>query len=431
MDILNLIIILILDLLFAMFILYKIKKDKRWTISLWVFIWLYVYYCVIPTITIFEYIIGSDFHIVYDKIIVKHKYYIDFPVLIGISLFLTTYLIISSIRFTKFRHSELKLNIYGRNISIIKIFVLATLFFSIFSFLIYISVQGGILNAIRNAQDINLLKVKGNASMFKRFIPLAIYCLLLSFLFNKKFFKLFIIIVSVVILVVFSFLERQRQVMMFYMLIPVFGYLINKNKIITKKIIIYSGIIFIIFPVIHFLNKSHSYDKTSYESYEKAITIDKLINEFNFPYISLYVAQNTKYNKLILDDYWTGVFGNYLPTSLIDDPRPANSLNSYFFLNKKSRDIPPGIIANGYYHMGFLGIVFFAFILGLGVNFTDRILTDLINYDTRYSYVFSFFFWGFFAYIRTGILGFSLYNPLFLLLFIILIISFYLVPNKY
>ncbi len=425
MDSIKIILLILLNIYAFFWLVLIIKKEKQFTLTLWSYIWIMVYYCIIPLVVLSISIFDQKFDFIFKNLIIKHDYYIDEFTIFIVFIFITIFNIIVFPKDYNFKLKEKHLKYKNSMVSAIKIFAIVSFLLSIISFFLYVKVQGGIFAAIENAQNPKFIKLDNATSILKRFIPFAVYPLLLLFHFKKKYIKLLLFITATIILVSYSLLERQRQVMLFFILIPMFGFFIKNRIFISKKFFVYSMIIIVVFPIIHFLNKAHNYDKNSFKTYKNDITINKYINEFNFPYISLYLSQHMPYDKLLFADFWTGVFGNYLPSAWVEDSRPANSLNSFFFLQKKSRDVPPGIIANSYYHLGIFGVIFFAFILGIIINFTDTIISGLVNYNRRYAYLYSFFFWPFFAYIRTGILGFSLYVPLFLFLFLAILASFY------
>jgi len=206
-------------------------------------------------------------------------------------------------------------------------------------------------------------------------------------------------------------------------IIPMLGYMVENVKFVTKNFLIFLGVLIFLFPTITFLNKAFIYDKSSYDIITSWFDIDKYVKEFNFAQISLFLSQKANYSKFIYSDFIQGLYGNYLPTSLRSS-QTVNDLNSFLFLGVENRSIPPGIIANGFYHLGYWGVILWGAFLGTVVNVFELLWKSLLDYNKRFSYAYVYYFMAFFAYIRTGVLGFSLYRPFFVFLILIILVSF-------
>ncbi len=425
MEKIYLFILILFGIFYGLLILYIISKDRSWSINLWTHAWLYVLYIVIPCIVISRYMYGDPVGIGYDNITLVHGYYFDLYSLLCIVVFVISYSFITSIRMSKgqvFYAREIYFKINGYKFSVLRSLVLFSFLFSLVSLFLYTLPSGGIVSTAKAAHVRQSITGHGVLTIFQRFIPLSIYILLLAPFLAKKI-RNYFVVVACCVMIIYSFLEPQRQVMLFYVLVPVFGFLILQKKVLTKKMVIVTIVIIGIFPYIHFLNKAKVYDRENLQVYVSDINFDKYIREFSFPYIAVYMAQNSSYDHLYLDDFWLGVFGNWLPSSFVKKARPSNALNSYFFMGKEETSVPPGIIANSFYHLGLFGAVLWGVLLGITVKSTDIIMATLCRKNILYAFCYSFFFWVFFALIRTGVPGFSLYKPFFLFLLIILVVS--------
>lgn len=427
MNFLLLILYIFLGTVIVIFSSQTIKQYKTWSVKLWVQIWLGVYYILIPVLFIAMGKYGGR----WPDLTIKDRTYTNFQTFYATALFLLSFYITISLRFKKYIASPrlIKFGIYKGYF--FKALILLMLGFGVFSLLYYVLSLGGFVNAFKIApylgspyfEDIYSKRYSGLFTIFKRFIPILIYSALIFKFYKRKSSLFFLAVIPFLLFVYYTFLERQRQITLMIFIIPMLGYMVEKEKFVTKNFLIYLGILIFLFPTITFLNKAFVYNKSSYEIITSWFDIEKYIKEFNFAQISLYLSQKADYSKFLFADFIQGFYGNYLPTSLRTS-KTVNDLNSFLFLGVENRSIPPGIIANSFYHLGYWGSILWGALLGFVVNVFEWLWRCILDYDRRFSYAYVFYFMAFFAYIRTGVLGFSLYRPFFVFLILILLFSF-------
>lgn len=408
----------------------EIKANKTWSISIWVHAWLLIYYSIIPIIMLISAISTGMYLGVWKDVVIVDNFYVNYNTLLAVVLFLISFSYVVSLKFALFKVEARVLTFGEFHVPVLKIVVFGAICLSIFSLFFYVNAFGGLIKTFKIAPYIASTyhkhlyadKFQGVHTLFKRFIPLAIYPILLAGFYKKKTSLILLVFIPLLVYIYFTFLERQRQVTLVLLLIPILGYQVNQNKFISPRFLFWTGVAMLLFPVITFLNKAFVFNKESYDTITGWFTFNKYIREFNFPQIALWLSQKAEYEKFILSDFYVGIFGNYLPTSFKPD-QTVNDLNSYLFEGKGSTSFPPGVIGNGFYHMGYVGVIFWGALLGTFVNLTDTLFKSLITYDRRYSFAYIYCFVAFFAYIRTGVLGYSLYRPSFVFFILILIFS--------
>lgn len=428
-------ILLLLYLLLGSFVVFiliaHIKAVKTWTLTLWVQIWLGVYYVLIPLLLIIIKMSSGYFPGKWPDITILHPTYTTFKTFLATTLFLLSFYTFLSIKFIKYEAllTTVKFGIY-RN-SVLNILILGALILGIFSLFYFVNSLGGFKSAFKLAPYLNSpyfvdeysKKYSGTFTMFKRFIPLVIYSALMWRFYPTSKSRLLFGFIPLLIFIYYTFLERQRQFTLILFLVPIFGYMVESNKFITKKFLVFLGLTVLLFPTITFLNKAFVYDKDSYDVVTSWFDMQKYIKEFNFPQIALYLSQTAEYEKFWFTDFIDGIFGNYLPSSW-RITESVNGLNSYLFLGIKDRSVPPGLIANSFYHLGYAGVLIWGAFFGIFINIFETMWRGILLNDKRFAYIYVFSFMTFFAYIRTGVLGFSLYRPFFVFLILILLLSF-------
>lgn len=431
MNLLLLLLYLFIGIFIVLFSTETVRKDKTWTVKLWVQIWLGVYYVLIPVLFILFGIFKGKYPGTWPDLTIKHSIYTDFNTFWASALFFLAFYLALSIKIKEYVAVpiQLKLGIYRTDL--FRTLIYFMLAFGLFSLFYYVLALGGFLNAFKIApylgspffEDIYSKKYAGLHTMFKRFIPIVIYGALIFKFHRGAYRKILLGIIPFIAFAYFTFLERQRQFTLMIFLIPLLGYMVEDRKFVTKKFLIFFGVLIFLFPTITFLNKAFVYDKDSYEIITAWFNVEKYIKEFNFAQISLFLSQNASYDKFWFADVVDGIYGNYLPTSLRSS-ETVNGLNSYLFLGVEDRSIPPGLIGNSFYHLGYIGVFLWGSMFGFFINVFEVFWKSIVEYDRRFSYAYVFTFMTFFAYIRTGVLGFSLYRPFFAFLILILLFSF-------
>lgn len=433
MDILLVTLYLILGLFIAASLSTTIKVNKTWSISIWVQIWLAIYYVIIPVFMIVLTHLNGNYPGRWPNIIFKDSDFVNFNTFLATTLFFVAFYLSLSFKFSRYNVFPLVLKIGSIKLMTSKTMVILFLFFGLFSLVYYVNGLDGFSNAFRIAPYIaspyyeeEYSKLySGTFTMFKRFIPFVVYSALFFPFFKSRWSKFFFVFIPIIAYIFFTFLERQRQMTIVLFVVPIIGYMIEKRLFVNKKFIISVGVILLIFPVITFFNKAFVYDSKSFEVVTGWFNAERYIKEFNFPQISLWISQNANYDKFWFTDFYSGIYGNYLPTSM-KEFQTVNDLNSFYFEGKESRSFPPGIIGNSFYHLGYLGVILWGFIVGFIVNVFDLFWDSILQYDRRFAYAYAFTFMSFFAFIRTGVLGYSLYRPFFVFLIVTLLMSFIL-----
>jgi len=423
---------ILLGNIFILKILFDFHYAKTWTLNIWVQIFLLIYYVIVPLIMIISSGLLGRYLGNWPDLTINHEHYCSFGTFISVMLFFTAYTIIILIPLKLFSVIQINLKL-GNFLSfpLIKLAIILIVIFAYLSFFIYVKGYHGLSNLIKLApylespvfQEELYLKYGRFHRYFLRFVPMIIYPALFFFFFKRRYERLFFIILPVIIYLIYTLLTRERQATILLILVFIIGFLIKYQRIFSKGFLIVCVILLLLFPFITFINKTFSFDVEAYRQIKNAINIDYIIKEFNFEQIALYISQNATYKKFIFDDFINSLFGNFLPTSL-RYKEPLNNLNSYFFMGQLSHSIPPGIIASGYYHLGNFGIIIWGMILGITVKLTESIFNSLMYYDRNMAYPYAFSFLAFFAYIRTGILGFSLYRPFYVFFLIIILIGY-------
>jgi oligosaccharide repeat unit polymerase len=369
---------------------------------------------------------------IWPDLTIKHHTYCSWGTLLASWLFIVPYLIIYS---QKVRKLTVRQNYFrttgNRRLPMIKLMVVIVSVFSFISFVIYVRGYHGISNLLKLAPYLespafqqDIYEEYGRFHRYwLRFIPLIIYPVFFYNYFRKRSEVLFFIVIPIIVYMLFTFLTRERQATLMLLIVFLFGWQIRKNQYMSYPFILAVTGIILLFPLITFINKTFTYNYSAYLQLKETINPGNLLQQFNFEQIALYLSQHAEYKKFIHDDFINSLFGNFLPTSL-RYKEPLNNLNSYLFLGVESHSVPPGIVAAGFYHLGYAGVVIWGFLLGMIVKITEIFFQSLIRHNNIFVFSYAYSFMVLFAYVRTGILGFSIYRPLNVALWIIIILSY-------
>ena len=428
--------LIILYGLLGVLLLWKLVLDIRasdtWTLSIWVMGWLLVYYIVVPLIMLTSQLISGKALGIWTNLTIRHIHYCSGGTFLATVLFFVSYFVIDGQKIKSPRVIQHYIRTSRTHkIPVIKLLIVLVAVFSFFSFIIYVRGYKGISNLLSLAPYLespvfqqDLYEAYGRFHRyFLRFIPLIIYPVFFYRYFKKRYEILLFIIVPIIIYMVFTFLTRERQATILLVVVFLIGWQIRGRRYFnTAFLLLVTGIV-LLFPLITFLNKTFTYDYSAYTQLKETINPDHLVQQFSFEQISLYLSQHAVYKKFILDDFINSLFGNFLPTSMRYRV-PLNSLNSFLFMGIENHSVPPGIIAAGFYHLGYAGVILWGILLGMVVKITEVFYKSLIAFDDIFVFAYVYSFMVLFAYVRTGILGYSLYRPLYVALWLILILSY-------
>lgn len=290
---------------------------------------------------------------------------------------------------------------------------------SLISLFFYIKGFGSLNRAIENA---NLVRSgfykdveEGDTvhTFFFRFIFLAI----IPFLYfhygdhYSRIVKWSAFVVSLLVLVIlYGFLSAGRQSIIDLILIFLLTDLIKKKQFLNFKIIAFGILAFLLLPVLDsfFLRKPIS-TATAPPSVSALF-----VNEFGFPYFSLNYAIQEDYSFFYFSDFLSGIFGRILPSSWNPGIVSSNYLNSQYMLGRDVKSIPPGILAQGYYSFGVIGVIVISFFTGLFFKFLDVIFSQVAILNNEYTYLYAYFITSAMVWVRTGLPANYFYNLTFI-----------------
>ncbi len=421
-------------LLFSTIYLIYLINFYKWSIQVYALIWLIIFYAAVPLILITTNLIyGFTFGIkMYPSIKNYHiEYFVNFKTLLATTLFFLFFIIGTNMKRIKLSEFDtVQVRIKNTKITVINLIGFVCILISIISVVIYIYGFGSIEEVIKYKKEVrsgaylNLSSLPTWQLFFKRFITLALIPLLLFPIVNRKnLFNILLFLFLPLTTIIFSYtvIFESRQLIIDFFLIMIIGSLIYKDKFISSKLVIVMIITALLIPLLEMLfNDIHTNNTISFRQ-----SIDNFIGEFSFGQISLFNAINNNGNWYYFKDFWYEIFGHLLPSSLVDQTKTIVYQNTYFFTGYHRRSIvPPGIIASGYYNLGYLGVVITGYFLGLFIKVMDVFFTNLLRTSRYYSLLYAFAIITIFSYIRTGRPGMYFYSTSMIFLFFILLAGF-------
>ena len=199
----------------------------------------------------------------------------------------------------------------------------------------------------------------------------------------------------------------------------------NNREIINIKIVSYGALVFVGLPLLS------NFFATSEFSLPVSISLSNVfINEFGFPYLSLIYSIHEEYNFFFFSDFFSNIFGNFLPSSWSPDIIRTNDLNTYFMTGIKGKFVPPGFLAQGYYSLSVLGVSLISFFSGRFFALLDSYFHSLIQWNKRTVYFYANFILSSMAWIRTGLPSNYFYSFTFIWFVFFLFVSFKLERKK-
>ncbi|WP_431471803.1 oligosaccharide repeat unit polymerase [Nonlabens sp. SCSIO 43208] len=423
---------LFLGVFLILIISYYLRKTG-WSLFVYSTIYLFLFYVLTPIISllIFNTDIINNLQLAYN---IPNQADNELMILtflaifIGLSFFLIGYNRNIKINITKILPKQVG------NKNLPTVFILIIFFLSLIGLFLYIRGFGSISSAIANANLVRsgyYLDVSdGNTShtFFFRFIFLALIPLL-YFYFNKKIsnsLRYPIIVGCFIILgILYFFLSPGRQSIFDLILIFIFATMLGKRQVINKKILFFGILVFFLLPILNSFFIERSFNSINYSN----SILEVILNEFGFPYYSLSHAINENYSYFYFSDFLSGSFGRIFPSSWNPGIESSNYLNSSYMLGRSVKSIPPGILAQGFYSLGFVGIIIVSFFTGIIFKVLDTYFAKASILNANFNYIYAYFIVSSMVWVRTGLPANYFYNLTFMT-FIIFFFTMYKFKNS-
>lgn len=397
----------------AFLLAYFLMKNglKTWSVNLFASIFMFVFYCLIPLLSITLYDASTTDIAGYT--LSKQKGLLSLECLFAISIGFFTYGITYSIVSKKLSStscSQLEnLNSHGLNVTLIIAYAIIVL--STISCILYIKGFGSFQEAVSMAESIRSGSYaeeneEAGFLFFKRFIQLAYIPLLIYPLTRPKrlFYKiLYIGIPCVNLLILYVYLDNSRQGLITLLLIPIFAYLIEKKKIGAGWLSILLVVILLISPILDSFFSTRELVNAEQRGFLRTI-----FGELGFPFFSLQISGNYEAPLNWFSDFYTGIFGTFLPSSWSPNIEGSKYYNS-ITLGMPPNTVPPGLLAEGYYACRIFGVIIITALTGWIFAKLDNFFSKH-PYGTKYIYAFAIL--SSLSWIRTGTPSLYLYHPL-------------------
>lgn len=421
--------LIILYLTLTIVNVYSIKKSfvvQNWSIYNYVYCYLILFYNIAPLlIYIFKFL-----EINYDSVYLEPKFAFYLEIDLFIFLMISMCFFIYNLSFNKYIKNR-KFKLTHLKLFKEKTIVLFFLIISAFSIFFYIKGFGSFSNAISNTDLIrsgNFIENNTNQdtghTIFQRFINLAVVPFLYFFYTktNKLKFIVPFIISLIILFISYVFLSGSRQSIIDIFLLFLIADLIKKNRFLNFKLIFLFFLAIYILPLLDSIFNSLSYSNT-FEVKTKEIDIfSVLINEFGFPFYSLYYAVIEDYKFNYFSDFYIDLFGSFFPSSWGPSIKSSNYLNSFYTQGLLEKGyVPPGLLAQGYYSLGILGILLISFFTSYLFKILDLYFKNILLNNVGFVFFYSFFIVKSLAWVRTGLPGNYFYNTVLFFSFIFIV----------
>ena len=133
-----------------------------------------------------------------------------------------------------------------------------------------------------------------------------------------------------------------------------------------------------------------------------------IFGELGFPFFSLQISGNYEAPLNWFSDFYTGIFGTFLPSSWSPNIEGSKYYNS-ITLGMPPNTVPPGLLAEGYYACRIFGVIIITALTGWIFAKLDNFFSKH-PYGTKYIYAFAIL--SSLSWIRTGTPSLYLYHPL-------------------
>lgn len=411
------------------FILLKELRERGWSLFTYSLIYLVVFFNVLPVISLL--FIESDDNFAYKIPDFYHNLEVVFLlftcIILGFSAFYCGYYFTKNKTLQKESFLILKTNgrIHRKDLIIIIIS-----FFSVIGLIMYIRGFGSIENAIANANFVRSGYYSssddfGDTShtFFFRFIFISIIPLIYYFTLRQKilFHKIIFILSIVILIILYFFLSPGRQSIIDIILIFILNTLVSKRKILNWQLIVTGILAVISLPFLEILLNTNQLNLNQVDFDLKKT----LVNEFGFPFYSLYYSIDRDYDFFFFSDFITGMYGKIFPSSFNPGIEKTNYLNTFFMTNQQGRGyVPPGLFAQGYYSFGIIGVVLISGFTGWFFKKIDLYFRKLLQIEPKYTIFYTYFIVNSMVWIRTGLPENYFYNFTFMVFWIFIFLSF-------
>lgn len=267
---------------------------------------------------------------------------------------------------------------------------------------------------------------------FKRFIFLSLIPVLFGSYFSKnQLDRVFLIYFPLAYLLIFLlFLNHGRMAVINLALIFLFTKFLNERHLgkITSILAIFVFTPFLILFLLTSLEIVFSYNASIntfsvFTSIDHLKLLNKFIEEFATPYLSIANALNTDKEPFFFIDFLYGLSGNIFPVNPDWTAQEVNFHNSLLF-NTTGGSYPPGMIAFGMYNLPFVGGVLFSLFVGRICYHLQQIGISAGKISPQLTTFYAFLITTTFVLIRTTSPRYYFYDPVNISLIIFLFLSF-------
>lgn len=366
----------------------KVSRSRKITFGTFCFSFFAVFCCIIPGLTIWD----GDL----SRCIRHSEFYAAISYFITLICCISAYLGYNTGRsHYKSKRKERLDDINSRNITATAVILLII---SIISLYLYTSGYGGIIQTMMSGGQIraSFIQSENQFTFFKHFIPLSIISSLLIYtdIFIKKnkkkiFFKILLLIVSIIISLIYIMANDGRLLAGIYLLLFIIINLKYKFEVkrTSLKKMIFGGLfvcVIIFFVIIQSESWFSAIRNVTSVSTDKRTILDTILGEFNFIYVGLHTAIyyqiNSNIDFVIVNDFVNGLFA-WLPTSL----KPIIYEDVWDFNTKLINDggygqSPVNIVGQSVYDLGLIGAFLIPFLYTYIVGKLENIFIN--NYST-------------------------------------------------
>ncbi len=328
---------------------------------------------------------------------------------IPIAIFATYLLIIAGFhaKSAQFLARKIHIKLIANEEKIV-IYSLLLLLLSCLSIYIYSSQFGGLLFTLSNTALLRSTVIEaGSLSFVKRFILFSFMgsYLLASLLFIRKFdrfvwpIRLFFLL-SVFISILSFFLIATRAIILRYVVVFYMAYVLKTKNL---RLIIFIAIaavcsIFVVYGkeilgsllalpegIDAVINKFQYFVDSNNKS---NIDLFRSVDEFSFPFYSIYAAVNAPYKISLMSD-WLNGFASFIPDRIFEAPPTVSHHNTYNLIKSYEYEIPSGFISSCLYSMSWPGLIIYSIFYGWVGRYLQCIILNHLNKIYWMYYVFA------------------------------------------
>ncbi len=206
---------------------------------------------------------------------------------------------------------------------------------------------------------------------------------------KKSFFNKFFLIISFFISLLFFFFIQSRSGFLFIFInCFMISYYVNNYKFSYKKLFVLSSIVVLSFSFMTSIRGGSNFDII--KSFEKSVfaILDPLvannggIDTSKTSHIINYVDKN---NDFKYGSGYLWIFSSFIPRTIWAN-KPVNidtevGMKIYGATTFGSGAVPPGLVAESYWNLGYFGIIAIPFVLGLFVRFLHNYFRNINDDD--------------------------------------------------